>query len=578
MAEFDVIIRGGTIVDGLLTPRYRSDLAIKDGRIVQIGGLRSGTAGKVLDATGLIVAPGHVDLHTHYDAQIQWDPYLTLSGWHGVTTVAIGNCGFGFAPCRPEDRDRAMLALTRTEAIPYDAMRLGMTWDWETFPEFLERMQNRVPKGVNMISYVPLTPIYGWVMGWQEAKDRRPTEAELNEMCRLVEEGMAAGGCGWSAQVAGATSAQRDFDGTPMITDLMTDEEILAFGRVLANLDEGFIELSYNKRPQGIVDEYEVLRNKLQFFERLGEVSRRPILYQFIEPDDRDPEKHRMQVRWVEEMNRKGLRIHGQGNTVQGGFEFTFEDWNLFDRSPIWREATSGTVEEKKLKLGDPERRAKLREEWDSGYRPEGQMVGSVAGLVVMGVVHRELEKYLGMSVAEIAQTEGKHIIDACLDIAVADDLQTDFFGKFAHQNSQYAAEILRSPGLIAGVSDGGAHIKFLTFGVFPTETIAWLVRDEGTLTLEQAHNKLSFLPAFMGGIRDRGFIREGAPADLVVYDLEKLKVLPLERAYDLPGGDWRRVQRAEGYRWIFVNGEPTFEDGKETGALPGKVLLNGRG
>ena len=578
MPEFDVIIRGGTIVDGLLTPRYMSDLAIKDGKIAQIGGLRSSQADKVLDASGLIIGPGFIDLHTHYDAQIQWDPYLTLSGWHGVTTVAIGNCGFGFAPCRVEDRERAMLALTRNEAIPYDAMKLGMTWDWETFPEFMERMQNRVSKGVNLISYVPLTPLYGWVMGWQEAKERRPTEAELNEMCRLVAEGMAAGGIGWSAQVAGAASAQRDFDGTPMITDLMPDEEILAFGRVLAKLDDGFIELSYNKRPPGIVDEYEVLRNKLQFFERLGEECRRPILYQFIEPDDRDPEKHRMQVRWVEEMNRKGLRIYGQGNTVQGGFEFTFEDWNLFDRSPIWREATSGTIEEKKHKLGDPETRAQLREEWDSGYRPEGQMVGSVAGLVVMGVGHREFEKYLGMSVAEIAEKEGKHIIDACLDLAVADDLQTDFFGKFAHQNAEYTSEILKSPGLIAGVSDGGAHVKFLTFGVFPTETIAWLVRDEGVLTLEQAHNKLSFLPAFMGGIRDRGFIREGAPADLVVYDLEKLNVSPLERAYDLPGGDWRRVQRAEGYRWILVNGQPTFEDGKETGALPGRVLLNGRG
>ena len=578
MPEYDVIIRGGTIVDGLLTPRYVSDIGIKDGRIAQIGGLRSSQAAKALDASGLIVAPGHVDLHTHYDAQIQWDPYLTISGWHGVTTVAIGNCGFGFAPCRPDDQDRALLCLTRTEAIPYDAMKLGMTWDWVTYPEFLERMQNRVSKGVNMISYVPLTPIYGWVMGWQKAKERRPNEAELNEMCRLVEEGIAAGGCGWSAQVFGANSAQRDFDGTPMATDLMTDEELLAFGRVLANLDQGLIELSYSKRPAGVVDEYEVLRTKLSFFERLGEVSRRPILYQFIEPDDRDPERHRLQLKWVEEMNHKGLRMYGQGTTVKGGFEFTFEDWNLFDRSPNWREATSGSMEEKKYKLGEPERRARLRDEWDSGSRPENQMVGSVAGLAIMGVGSREFEKYLGMSVADIAEREGKHIIDACLDLAVADDLQTEFFGKFAHQNPHNTTEILKSPYVIAGSSDGGAHIKFLTFGVFPTETISWLARDEGLLTLEEAHYKLSYLPAFMGGIKDRGFIREGAPADLLVYDLENLKVLPLERAYDLPGGDWRRVQKAEGYRWVLVNGQVTFEDGKETGALPGKVLLNGRG
>ena len=235
-------------------------------------------------------------------------------------------------------------------------------------------------------------------------------------------------------------------------------------------------------------------------------------------------------------------------------------------------------MEEKKYKLGEPERRARLRDEWDSGSRPENQMVGSVAGLAIMGVGSREFEKYLGMSVADIAEREGKHIIDACLDLAVADDLQTEFFGKFAHQNPHNTTEILKSPYVIAGSSDGGAHIKFLTFGVFPTETISWLARDEGLLTLEEAHYKLSYLPAFMGGIKDRGFIREGAPADLLVYDLENLKVLPLERAYDLPGGDWRRVQKAEGYRWVLVNGQVTFEDGKETGALPGKVLLNGRG
>ena len=475
-----------------------------------------------------------------------------------------------------------MLALTRNEAIPYESMKLGMSWDWVTFPEFLERMQNRVPKGVNMISYVPLTPIYGYVMGWEEAKKRRPTEAELNEMCRLVEEGIEAGACGWSAQVDGENSGQRDYDGTPMITDLMTDEEILAFGRVLAKLDEGFIELTYSKNRNDEVttdNPYGPLGSKMKFYERLAEVCKRPILYQFIEPDDRNPQKHHIELSWLEEVNKRGLRIYGQGNTVQGGFEITFEHMNLFDVNPVWREATMGSVEEKKYKLGDPERRAKLRAEWDAG-RPslEGQMVGSVGGMVVMEVGHRELERFLGLSVREIAKQEGKHIIDACLDIAVADDLQTEFFAPFAHKNPQLPAEILKSPYLTAGLSDGGAHVKFLTFGIFPTETISWLVRDEGVLTLEEAHNKLSYTPAVFGGFQDRGFIREGAPADLVVYDLENLKILPLERAYDLPGGDWRRVQKAEGYRWIFVNGEATFEDGKETGALPGKMLLHGRG
>ena len=240
MADYDIIIKGGTVVDGTRTPRYVSDIAIKDGKIAQIGGLKGKTAERVHDAAGRIVAPGFVDLHTHYDAQIFWDPYCTLSGWHGVTSVALGNCGFGFAPSRAEDRDRAMLGMTRNEAIPYDAMKAGMPWDWVTFPEFIDSL-TRTPKGVNCLTYVPLTPLYAWVMGWEEAKKRRPTEAELEEMCRLIHEAMDAGACGWSAQVLGPKSIQRDYDGTPMVTDLLSEHEILTFAKVLAERDEGFI-------------------------------------------------------------------------------------------------------------------------------------------------------------------------------------------------------------------------------------------------------------------------------------------------------------------------------------------------
>ena len=186
-----------------------SGLAIVDGKVAKIGGLRGGSTDQVLDASGLVVAPGFVDLHTNYDAQIQWDPYCTLSGWHGVTTVLIGNCGFGFAPCRPEDRERAMLMMTRNEAVPFEAMKAGMLWDWVTYPEWLDSL-DRMPKGINVFTYVPLSPIYVWVMGIEAATSRRPTEAELSQMCRLVNEGMDAGACGWSTQVLGEGSDQRD--------------------------------------------------------------------------------------------------------------------------------------------------------------------------------------------------------------------------------------------------------------------------------------------------------------------------------------------------------------------------------
>ncbi len=572
MAHYDVIIKGGTIVDGTLTPRYVSDMGIKDGKIAKIGGLNGSTSDKVLDAKGLVVAPGFIDLHTHYDAQIQWDPYCTMSGWHGVTSVAIGNCGFGFAPVEKKDQDRAMLALTRTEAIPYNAMKEGMLWDWTTFPEFLDSV-DRVPKGINLISYVPLTPIYGWVMGWDEAKKRRPTAEELEKMCQVVREGMEAGGCGWSAQVFGENSVQRDYDATPMITDLMSNEEILAFAKVLSERDEGFIELAYRENGEG----GQMLEEPTQkFFEQVAEVSGRPILYQAVSPNARNPELYRGRIRWLEDCARRGLRVYGQGATRRGGFELTFEDWNLFDQAPVWAEVTLGTREERKEKMQDPEMRRRLREEFDAGVAVG---VGSVAGLVVEEVVDREFEHYEGMTVKDIAEKEDKHPIDALLDLVVGDDLQTEFLATIdGRDNAECATEVLKSPHVIAGISDGGAHVKFSTGGTYSTDMLMWLVRDEKLLSLEEAHYKLSYLPAFMGGFKDRGFLREGAPADIVIYNLDKLAVLPNEVAEDLPGGEWRRVAKAEGYRWIMVNGEVTFQDGEATGAMPGKLLRHGRG
>ena len=575
MAEYDVLIKGGTIVDGTRTPRYVGDLAVKDGRIAQIGRLRGSQAARVIDASGLVVAPGFVDLHTHYDAQIQWDPYCTMSCWHGVTSVAIGNCGFGFAPCRPEDQQAAMLSLTRNEAIPYEAMDAGMLWDWVTFPEFLDSL-DRVPKGLNVLSYVPLTPLYVWVMGMEAAKSRRPNKEELKEMARLVHEGMDAGGCGWSAQVFGPNSAQRDYDGTPMITDLMTHEEILTFARVLGERDEGFIELAYQENDK----EGRLMRDPtFKLFERVAEVSGRPVLYQIIQAIADEPEHHRGIIRWLEDCSRRGLRVYGQGETHQGGFEFTLRDWNLFDTSPAWREVTVGTPEDRKEKMQDPEHRRRLRAEWDDGVKPGlGVVSGSLEGLVIEEVGRRELEHYVGQRVGEIAANEGKHVVDAVLDIAVADDLRTEFYALHLRNNPQYTGELVQSPYVIPGTSDGGAHVKFATFGRFPTEILVWLVRDTQAVSLEQAHYALSYLPAFFGGFQDRGFLREGAPADIVVYDLEGLKMLPSEVVHDFPGNAWRRVQRAEGYRWIMVNGEMTFEDGNPTGALPGRLLRHGRG
>jgi N-acyl-D-amino-acid deacylase len=574
VADYEIIIRGGTVVDGTRTPRYVSDIAIKDGKIAQIGGLKGKTADRVLDAAGRIVAPGFVDLHTHYDAQIFWDPYCTLSGWHGVTSVALGNCGFGFAPSRPEDRDRAMLSMTRNEAIPYEAMKAGMPWNWVTFPDFIDSLIG-TPKGVNCLTYVPLTPLYAWVMGWEEAKKRRPTEAELQEMCRLIHEAMDAGACGWSAQVLGENSIQRDYDGTPMITDLLSEHEILTFAKVLADRDEGFIELAYRQTGE---EGRPLADDAREFFEKVAAVAKRPILYQAVTPNSVHPSQHRERIKWLEDCAARGLRVYGQGATRRGGFEMTFEDWNLFDDTAAWREVTLGTKAERKAKMQDPQMRRRLKEEWDSGIRPTQVAQGSVGSLVLQGEKAGNTAEF-GQTVQQIADAQGKHVIDALLDMVVADDLATEFFAPTqGREAAQFTTEVLNSNLVVAGVSDGGAHVKFLTAGIYPTDLLIWLVRDEKTITLEDAHYKLSYLPAHMGGFKDRGAIREQAPADIVVYDLDKLEVLPSEVAEDLPGGEWRRIQKSKGYDWILVNGQITFENGEPTGALPGKFLRNGRG
>ena len=578
MAEFNTVIKGGTIIDGLRTPRYVADIGITDGHIAYIGRLNASDGDQVLDAAGLIVAPGFVDLHTHYDGQVYWDPYCSISGWHGVTSVVIGNCGFGFAPVRPDDRERAMLSLARNEAIPLESMQEGMPWDWETYPEFLDSL-DRTPKGVNLLSYVGLGPLMMYVMGLEAAKNRLPNEAEMAEMSRILEEAIKAGGCGFSAQVLGPGSGQRDYDGTPMITDTMAPETLLSFAEVLAKCRAGFIQLT---------------GGGMELNEQLAEVSGRPVIYNLILAMGQDQhgnkmEGHHKTIAWLNEANARGNRVFGQAVTVKIGYELTLEHWNMFDTYELWRELTLGTVEERMAKMGDPERRPALRAEYDEGKGPsapgrdeeaevDGHVGRGIAVLTVQEVEDPSLKHLEGLTVKEIAEQSGKHVVDAFLDLGVADKLQTTWVTPPEETDVQSMSEVANSPFAIPGVSDGGAHTKFLAMGVYPTEMLAELVRDHEIMDLEQAHWRLSAYPAQAAGFKDRGWIKEGSPADIVIYDLENLGIGPMEKVYDLPAGQWRRVRRAEGYRWILVNGEVTVEDGETTGATPGRLIRHGAG
>ena len=564
MPTYDLLLKGGVVIDGLRTPRYTADVAIAGGRIAQIGSFAESEAARVIDAQDLIVAPGFVDLHTHYDSQVFWDPYCTLSGWHGVTSVAIGNCGFGFAPVKPEHRQRAMLTMERNEAVRATTMAAGMPWDWETYPEYLDSLE-RTPKGLNMLSYASLNPLIAYVMGHEAAKERQATAEELARMCAILGEMMDAGACGFSAQLLGPNSIQRDYDGTPMITDLMSHDYLFAFAEVLREKGRGIIQL---------------LGAGEELTEKLCEVSGRPVIWNTLvlhaDQHGLTYGYYKDKLRWLEDANRRGRRIFAQTVTAQNNYEFSLDEWNLFDTIPAWREITIGSTEERMRKMRDPELRDKVRD----SYSPRplvGALTTAIPDVYIGEGFSDEVRALEGMTVGEVARRDNKHPVDVMLDLSLADNLKTMFVTPPQEIDMEAMREMANSPFALPGISDGGAHMKFLTMGRYPTEFLTDLVRENDIMDLEQAHWRLSAYPALAAGFTDRGVLREGAPADVNVYDYDALEVLPTERLYDFPAGDWRLAQKSAGYRYTIVNGKITFEDGECTGATPGLLLRHGR-
>jgi N-acyl-D-amino-acid deacylase len=574
MAEFDCVIRGGTIVDGTLVPPFRADVGIKGGKIAKVGYLKDSDAARTLDAGGLIVAPGAIDLHCHYDAPVFWDPACSIGSWHGVTSVTNGNCGFGFAPVHAKDADRAMLSMERNEAIPYASMKATMPFTWETFPQWMDHLE-RLPKAVNMMQLVPITPLVSYVMGgWDEAKNRQPNEKEIQRMIEIIDEAMECGANGWAAQrLAGRFSTQRDYDGSLMISDLMPDEFYLSLARALRKYDRGHIQYAQTLGGRGSRDPVEGPRRDIDFGGQLAQASNRPLIYNGIVPNSTNPDLFRAQARVVDEYNRRGVALVGHAVTVRLNMRCSFrEDWTFFDNVDEWREALMGQLEERFAKLKDPHRRERLRYIYDRSRQPI--TAGDIANFICRKIHRDDLRpKYQDRTVADIARAENKHVIDALLDVSAEDDWRAEWISGVFDSRPEYCKELL-SHRTVAGFSDGGAHTKFQTMGIYPTDLLTWLVRDTGTLTLEEAHYHLSYMPAWVAGFTDRGAIREGLAADLLVYDLDRLAIEEPEVVHDLPpNNESRLVQRPRGYRWIVVNGEIAFEDGQDTNAYPGKLV-----
>ncbi len=575
MADYDTLIRGGTVIDGTMVPRFRADIGIKDGKIAKIGTPRGASADRIIDAGDNIVAPGYIDIHTHYDAQILWDPYCTISGWHGVTSVVLGNCGFGFAPIPPHLRDRAMMMMTRNEAIGFDTMKEGMEWDkyqWETLPDWLEHLK-RIPKGVNCTMLVPLNPLYAYVMGGiDEAKERRPTEDEKAHMIKLMYEALDHGACGFSYQRCGVPSVQPDWDGSPMITDMVPDHELIEFGRALGEYGRGFIEM-FDSAPS----DHDTVED---FMTSLAEASGRPIVRNILLASDDNQMGHVQFLDWLNESHEKGLQVFGMGFTVRSPTVLTFEDWSLWDNAPTWHEVMNGSYEDRVAKMQDESMRERLRAEVDKNMVGGLGTSGRAQLLTMHGAAgYTNLEKYEGRKVAEIAKEEDKHIADVILDISIASEFKAEFVGNAYPTSAKTTKEVLDNPYVVPGISDGGAHCHFVVQGAYPTDLLEWMVREEGLVSAEKAHYGLSRLPAHMCSLGDRGIIREGAPADIVVYNPDTIKRTPswdkMEKLHDLPAGGWRRAQRAEGLSYTIVNGTVTFEGQECTGATPGELMLH---
>ncbi|MEO1169966.1 MAG: amidohydrolase family protein [Pseudomonadota bacterium] len=565
---YDLLIKSGTIVDGTRFPRYVADIAIKDGRIAHIGHVDPETARETLDAEGLIIAPGHIDCHTHYDAQIHWDPYCSNSGENGITTVVTGNCGFGFAPCRSADRERYMRMMENTEQVPYVQMKAALPWTWETFPEWFDHLKG-LPKGVNMMMYVPLNPLLIYVMGVDAAKTERPGPSDLEEMKRLIREAMDCGACGIALSHLGEHNTHVDWDGTPMPTDLMHRDDAIALASVLRERDSGTIQL-LSLLP-GAFDERDLACD-------LYDASGRPVILNVFTTSNMMPGMAKEGLAWLAGVNAAGKRIYGQTLAQRGWSEFNLVDFNLNDHLPEWAAISKlKSLDEKFALLRDEQHRALMKERYDPMLLMAGS--GALDALTVTSVNDVDaLAAYVSRTLGDIAAEEDKHPLDVLFDICLESEGWADFrTPPLAGSDPAENSELISGPNMLAGTSDGGAHSKFFIGGHWPTELLVTLGKEHNLLSLEELHYRFSWQPARVMGLTDRGALLEGMAADIIIYDFDALATggTQYEIRHDMPAGDWRRYLATTGYRWIIVNGELTFEDGKPSGGLPGEILRN---
>lgn len=564
---FDLLLRGGTVVDGSGAPRYVADVGIADGRIVAIGKLGNG-AKRVIDADGLIVSPGFIDGHTHMDAQVAWDPLGSCSCWHGVTSVVMSNCGFALAPCKPADRDWYARCLSAVEDIPTAAMAAGIDWTWESFPEYMATVE-RLPKAINYGMYIGHSALRMYVMG-QRALEEAAGEDDLQRMAALVEEALEAGALGFSSSRA---STHVTPDGTPVASRIAEWEEIDRIVAAMADLGTGIFQVGPDIRS-GAAHQ--------AFLARLREVAlttKRPIMFGVLATrQGESPFPWRAQTRYIDETIAAGGRMYGQGTTRSINAIFSLKSYLPFDVLAAWKPIRALPLEEQKRRLSDPAVRRELVAA-EANMKPRDKIFqgGGAATTDPRKPDYSNLFALRGVdwddpTVDALAKARGQHPVEVMIDLCLADDNQI-YVQPIVNESPDDVQGILAHANTLATFSDSGAHVCQEMGSSLQTHLLSYWVRKRGAFTLEQAIKKLTCDNAVAWEMNDRGTIEEGARADVLVFDEARIGPRLPTVETDLPGGARRLVQKANGIHATIVNGELAFEDGVSTGVFAGQVI-----
>ncbi len=562
---YDLLVRNGTVIDGSGAPRFRANVAVQDGKIVEVGDV-DGAAEHTIDAEGHVVSPGFVDGHTHMDAQVFWDELGASSCYHGVTSVVMGNCGFTLAPCAEADAGYVFRNLERAEDIAPEAMAAGIEWSWETFPEFLDTI-DALPKGINYAGYIGHSALRTYVMG-ERAFTEQPSEAELATMCRTVQEAVRAGAIGFSTS---RTPNHVTADDLPVASRVATWDEVRAIVNAMGETGRGVFEIageSPGRKPERIEDYHHRLRD-------LAVESGVPQTWGMFSMRIA-PELWRPYFDLADETAEAGGKIFVQVHTRALNTLLSFKTQMPYDRWPVWEELRALPLEEQKTRLRDPSLRAKLVEV-ANGERPNNKIVGVEARPPSWKHFYI-LDSMLGdhALLADVARERGVDPVELMIDLSLEKDFDQFFMQPVANEDQDDVLEMIRHPRSVVTFSDSGAHVSQIMDSSLQTHLLGHWVREKQALTLEDAVCQLTSNSASQWEMTDRGLVREGMNADLVIFDPETVGPAMPEVVHDLPAGAKRLKQLSVGIKNTVVNGQVFLEDNEPTGARAGR-LFRGR-